>query len=276
MAVVLNAASRESLASLISRLDAWVDAATAEQATTTSDELFAVTRLLAGERSLRRLLGDSSSPEQSRTALVAQLLGGKIAAPTVEIVQAVAAARWSATIDLVEAGETLARRAAFGVAEKEGSLDDVEDELFRFGRILDREPQLATLLADTTSPVEGRLGLLDTVLAGKVGPVTASLLRQTVRLPRGRHLDVVAEQLAEQAAQRRDRSVAKVRTPVALTAQQEQKLADTLGRLYGRPISLQVELDPAVLGGLHVQVGNEVIDGSVAGKLAAARRALPS
>jgi F-type H+-transporting ATPase subunit delta len=114
------------------------------------------------------------------------------------------------------------------------------------------------------------------VIGKRVSPVAASLLRQTVRLPRSRHLDVVAEELAEMAAERRDRSVARVTTPIALTRVQEQKLTDSLGRLYGRPISLQVELDERLLGGLVVQVGGEVIDGSVAGKLAAARRTLPS
>lgn len=100
-----------------------------------------------------------------------------------------------------------------------------------------REPQLASLLGDTARPVEGRVQLLDSVLGDKVYPVTATLLREAVRLPRSRHLDVVAEELAELAAARRDRSVAKVRTPVELSSEQETKLAETLGRMYGRTIS---------------------------------------
>jgi len=163
-----------------------------------------------------------------------------------------------------------------GVAEKDGTLDDVEDELFRFGRILDREPQLNSLLADTNQSEEGRTGLLDAVLGDKVTPVVAALLRQTVRLPRGRHLDLAAEELAELAAARRHRYVARVRTAVALTPQQEQRLSASLTRLYARPMSLQIELDEHLLGGLVVEVGGELIDGSVAGRLAAAQRSLPS
>jgi F-type H+-transporting ATPase subunit delta len=170
----------------------------------------------------------------------------------------------------------LARQALLAVAEKEGSLDDVEDELFRFGRVLNREHQLGSLLADITTPADGRISLLDGLIEGKVSPVTAALLRESVQLPRDRHLDVVSEELAELAAARRDRSVARVTTPVALSPEQEQKLADSLTRLYGRPMSLQIELDPSLLGGLVVQVGGEVIDGSVSSKLAAARRSLPS
>ena len=276
MAEVLQAASRESLASATARLDAYADSAETAGLQRLGDELFAVTRLLDGERSLRRLLADPSSPEAARTGLVDRLLGQQLAAPALDTAKGLVAARWSRPGDLVSAFEALARQALLAVAEKDGSLDDVEDELFRFGRVLDREPELGSLLADTSRPADGRIALLDQLIDGKVSAVTAGLLRQTVRLPRARHIDVVSEELAELAAARRDRSVARITTPVALSPEQEQKLTDSLNRLYGRPMSLQIELDPSLLGGLVVQVGGEVIDGSVASKLAAARRSLPS
>lgn len=276
MAEVLQAASRESLASATDRLDAYADSASAADLQRLGDELFAVTRLLVEQRSLRRLLADPSSPEEARTGLVDRLLGQQLAAPTLDVAKGLVAARWSRPGDLVTAFEVLARQALLAVAEKDGSLDNVEDELFRFGRVLNREHELGSLLADTTTPAGGRISLLDRLIEGKVSPVTAALLRQSVRLPRDRHLDVVSEELAELAAARRDRSVARVATPVALSPEQEQKLTDSLTRLYGRRISLQIELDPSLLGGLVVQVGGEVIDGSVASKLAAARRSLPS
>jgi F-type H+-transporting ATPase subunit delta len=202
-------------------------------------------------------------------------VGNQLERPTLEAVAAAVTARWSRPMDLVDGLETMARNALLGSAEKDGKLDDVEDELFRFGRILDREPELAALLADVGTPADGRIALLDRLVDGKVGSATAALLRQSVRLPRGRHLDTVAEELAELAADRRQRSIARVATPVRLSTQQEDRLRDTLSRLYGRPMSLQVELDEALLGGLVVRVGGEVIDGSVAGRLEAARRQLP-
>jgi F-type H+-transporting ATPase subunit delta len=275
MAEVLQAASRESLASATDRLDAYVDSAKAADLQRLGDELFAVTRLLVEQRPLRRLLADPSTPGEARTGLVDRLLGQQLAAPTLDVARGLVAARWSRLGDLVSAFEALARQALLAVAEKDGSLDNVEDELFRFGRLLNREHQLGSLLADTATPADGRISLLDRLIDGKVSPVTAALLRQTVQLPRDRHLDVVSEELAELAAARRDRSVARVTTPVALSPEQEQKLTDSLARLYGRPMSLQIELDPSLLGGLVVQVGGEVIDGSVASKLAAARRSLP-
>lgn len=276
MAVMLQSASREALAEAETRLDAVVDQASAADLRRLGEDLFAVLRLLLAEPSLRRALADASAPASARSSLADQLLNGKVGRQAMDVLSDLVTARWSRTIDLVEAVEVLARRATLAVAEKDGSLAEVEDELFRFGRILDREPRLGALLVDPTTPAEGRVGLLGEVLGDRVRPVTKELLSQTVASPRGRALDRAAEELAELAAARRDRYVAHVRTPVALTSQQEQRLTDTLSRLYGRSMSLQVEQDVDLLGGLVVRVGGEVIDGSVAGKLAAARRSLPS
>jgi F-type H+-transporting ATPase subunit delta len=276
MASVLQSASRESLAEATTRLDAHVDATGAADLTRLAGDLFAVLSLLEREHGLRRALADSATPAEARSGLADRLLSGKVGRPALDLLSDLVSSRWSRSSDLVEAVETLARNAAFGVAEKDGSLDRVEDELFRFGRILDREPELARLLSDSATPADKRAQLLHEVLGEKVAPVTATLLEQAVRTQRSRNLDVAAEELSEQAAARRDRYVAHVRTPVRLTAEQEQRLTESLTRLYGRPISLQVELDPDLLGGLVVRVGGELIDGSVAGRVATARRTLPS
>lgn len=276
MASVLQSASREALSEAQARLDAHIDTTGASELGRLADDLFAVLGLFDREHSLRRALADPATPGEARSGLADRLLDGKIGRPALDVVSDLVKSRWSRSGDLVEAVETLGRAAAFGVAEKDGSLDRVEDELFRFGRILDREPELSRLLSDLTEPSDKRVDLLHEVLGEKVAPITATLLEQSVRIPRSRHLDVAAEQLSELAASRRDRYVAHVRTPVRLTAEQEQRLTDSLTRLYGRPISVQAELDPDLLGGLVVRVGGELIDGSVAGRLAAARRTLPS
>ncbi len=276
MASVLQSASREALRAAAARLDEHIDVTGAADLKRLADDLFAVFGLLDREHALRRALADPATSSGARSGLADRLFDGKIGRPALDVVSDVVKSRWSRAGDLLEGLESLARAAAFGVAEKNGSLDRVEDELFRFGRILDREPELSRLLSDTATPVDKRVSLLRDVLVGKVTPVTATLLEQAVRNPRSRNLVVAAEELSELAAARRDRYVAHVRTPVRMTGEQEQRLTDTLTRLYGRPISLQVELDPDLLGGLVVRVGGELIDGSVAGRLAAARRALPS
>lgn len=276
MASVLQSASRESLAGATQKLDAQVDNESPHVLTKLGNELFAVLRLLSSEPALRRSLTDPAVPPHVRTALADRLLKGKVDRHALDVVSDLVSSRWSRSLDITEALETLGRRALLGVAEKEGRIEEVEDELFRFGRILDREPQLSGLLGDRAQPAAGRVELLRKVLGRKVSPVTANLLEQTVDSPQSVPLDRAAEELSELAAARKDRYVAHVRTSVRLSAEQEQRLTDQLSNLYGRAISLQVELDPSLIGGLVVRVGDEVIDGSVSSKLAAARRGLPS
>jgi F-type H+-transporting ATPase subunit delta len=275
MTLDLQATSRDSLAGVAERLESRIAPLSAGERQQLGEQLYAVTRLLSAERILRRALSDPAIPAEQRKRLAESVLSGKISSVALETVGDLVSARWSRPADLVTATEALARQALLAAAEKQRALDGVEDQLFRFGRILDREPELASLLSDTDVPADKRVALLDEVLGDKVYPVTAALLRETVRTPRGRHLDVIAEELADLAAARRNRSVARVRTAVALSDAQEQRLTGTLSQLYGRAVSLQVELDESLLGGMVIRVGDEVIDGSVAGKLAVARRALP-
>jgi F-type H+-transporting ATPase subunit delta len=276
MALVLAATSREALDAVAKRFEDRLTPLAAGDRQKLGEELYAVTRLLVAERVLRRAFSDPATSAEQRASLASSVLGGKVSAPTLDTVSDLVGARWSSPIDLVEGTESLARTALLAAAEKQRALDDVEDQLFRFGRILERESELTTLLADTDVPADKRVGLLDAVLGTKVYPVTSALLRDLVRTPRARHLDVAAEELAELAAARRNRSVAYVRTAVALSEAQEQQLTTSLARIYGRDIALQTELDESLLGGMVIRVGDEVIDGSVSGKLAAARRAIPS
>lgn len=276
MAAVLQSASREALAQARGRLDDGIDRSSASELAQLGDDLFAVSRLLDAEVVLRRHLADATVPAASRTNLADRLLDGKVGRAALDVVSDLVSARWSRPGDLVVALRALGRQATLAVAEKDRSLDEVEDQLFRFGRIVEREPQLGRLLGDRNTPAEKRIGLLRSVLGRKVSTVTATLLEQVVRDPGARGMDLEAEELSELAAARRDRSVAHVSTAVRLSPGQEQRLVDSLTRLYGRPISLQVELDPSLLGGLVVRMGGELIDGSVAGRLAAARRSMPS
>ncbi|TCK20723.1 F0F1 ATP synthase subunit delta [Pseudonocardia endophytica] len=274
-AVSLQSTSRDSLGSAEETLDRVAGGLSAQDLSTLGGELYSVLRLLESERTLLRHLADSTVPEESRTGLARALFENKIGPAAYEVVTDLVGSRWSRPSDVLYVLETLARRALLGVAEADGELDDVEDELFRFGRVLDREPELNSLLTDPSGPVDKRVELLDTVLADKARPTTRALLEQAVRSPRGRALDLAANDLAVLAAARRDRYVARVRTAVGLSQEQEQRLAETLTRMYGRQMSLQVELDESLIGGLAVEVGGELIDGSVAGRLAAAQRKLP-
>ena len=267
----MQGASRDSLAAARGRLDSQLIDADLGRV---SDELFAVASLLDHEFVLRRALSDPSTSTDGRSGLVHTVFGRQLAAPTLDIVRAAVVARWSRPPDLTDALEDLGRQVVFISAEQNGELDEVEDELFRFGRILDREPALAAALADRSAPPARRAELLDSLLTGKVAEPTRRLLEHVVAEPRERALDHVIDALSTQAAARRSRSIARVRSSIALSPGQQSRLAAALRRIYGRDIALQTEVDPDLLGGLIVQVEDDVIDGSVASRLAAAARGL--
>jgi F-type H+-transporting ATPase subunit delta len=247
---------------------------TAGELTALADELFAVARLLDGQLSLRRSLSDPSGKPDDRAGLARRLFGSRLSPAAVDLVEAVARQRWSRPPDLVEAFTALATEVALDAAEARGELESVEDELFRFGRIVGGERQLTRILSDRKAPAEGKNALLDRLLSGKVSPVTEQLLRNTLTGPHAGGAEVAIERLSEVASRRRGQSIARVTTAVPLTDAQERRLSDVLGRIYGRTIGLQVTVDPSVLGGLVVQVGDEVIDGSIAHRLEAAGRRL--
>lgn len=268
----MQPASRAALAATRQRLESLIGRASAAQSDRVGDELGAVAVVLGEQMVIRRHLADSSVPEQIRREMIESLFESKVSEISLEILVEVVVSRWSRSLDLVTGVEELAWQALLALAEREGSLDDVEDELFRFGRILSAQPRLATLLGDVSAPAAGRVELLDTVLAGRVTPVTHRLLEQAVRAPRRRPLEEIIEELVDRAAARRERSVAYVTAAGSLSEPQEQRLVEILKRIYQRPISLKVELDPRLLGGLVIRVGDEVIDGSVATRLEQARQ----
>ena len=156
----------------------------------------------------------------------------------------------------------------------EGGLDDLEDGLFRFGRVVAGQPDLRAALADSSLPAERKQALLNALLDGKVTPVTLRLISQMVVHPRGRSLTAALDLCAGIAAQRREQLIAEVRSAVELSATQRRQLADALAASYGHQVHLNVVIDPSVVGGISVRIGDELIDGTVASRLAAVRRKL--
>ncbi len=260
-----------SRASLRALRDAVSGRADAQQL---SDELYAVVGLLATQGSLRRALTDPALAVDRKTSIVDQLLGKQLSAPTLRLVKTGVELRWSESRDLVDALEELAVDSALAVAEAAGQLDEVEDELFRFERILDGEAALRAALTDQALPDDRKRELLHRLLDGKVSDVTFSLLERAVIAPRGRTIEQVITDLSALAAKRRDRLIARVTTAVELTDQEQTDLAAALQRNFGSDVQLQVVVDPELLGGLTVRIGDELIDGSVARQLAEARRRL--
>ena len=269
----MRGASRASFAGLTERLEA-ENITSPTVATRLGDELFAVVGLLDTEHGLRRALSDPGKPAAEKAAVASALLHGKVTERTEALVVAAVEARWATSGDMVDAIEQLAIEALVLTAEAENGLDDLEDGLFRFGRVVAAQPELRAALASTSLPADGKDELLSTLLRGKVTPVTLRLITQMVTHPRGRALPVALDMCASIAARRRQQLIAVVRSAVELTAAQQRRLAGALAATYGHRVHLNIVIDPSVIGGISVQIGDELIDATAARRLAAVRRKL--
>ncbi|MDQ1374083.1 MAG: F-type H+-transporting ATPase subunit delta [Actinomycetota bacterium] len=163
--------------------------------------------------------------------------------------------------------------ALFEVAKAEGSLETVEDELFKVARTIEGSDELRGTLADAGIPLERRIGIVHDVFR-TAHPTTLALLSFVVSTGRTRDLTAIIDRLVQKAAEERQEAVAEVRTAVALDDELQRRLAEAVGKATGKKVSLKVIVDPSVLGGVAVQVGDTVIDGTVRTRLNQLREAL--
>ncbi len=239
-----------------------------------SEDLFAVTSALDGNIPLRRAVGDPSRDAAPKAALVEQLFGGRISTDAVEVVKAAVSQRWAEERDLPDLLEELAVSSVVAAAEKQGRADQVEDDLFRFERIVAGNPGLRDALTDRRSDMQGKDELVSTLLEGKASDEAVRLVRQAVRSPRGRRFDTVIERYLGIASVRREELAAVVTSAIDLDASQRDRLVTALTTYYHKTVHLNVVVDPAVLGGIRVQVGDDVVDGTILRRLETARRLL--
>jgi F-type H+-transporting ATPase subunit delta len=154
-------------------------------------------------------------------------------------------------------------RALFEIARAEGTLDEVEDELFRFARSYESSDELRNALSDEQIPAAKRQAIVEDLLGGKATPTTTQLVSMVIGSGRARDLPAIIDRLVERASAAKNLEVAEVRTAVPLTPDQETRLAAALANATGKQVNLKVVVDPSVLGGLVATVGDTVIDGSV-------------
>lgn len=235
-------------------------------------DMYAACDLLEREKSLREALSDSGRSERTRGEIVAHLLGGKVSPLALDVLTQVVRQRWSSPQDLVSAIRILGDQAAFSVAADSGTLEEVEDEIFRIGRIIASSSELQSALTDPALPASSTMGIVRDLLAGKVTSTTAQVVGFSLSHLQGRRIEQAMDELVDLAAEQRQRLVAVVRVARPLDPDLEQRMAAALTSLTGRSVTLNVVVDPTVLGGAHVTVGGEVIDGTIATRLAEARR----
>lgn len=268
---ITGAVSRASLAEAKERLEAVIPSAGPAGL---GGDLFAVLHLIDREHGLRRAVSDPARDGADKAQLVQILLEGKVSPAALGLVADVVRLRWSKPSELADAVETLAVTAEAARAEADGQIDDLEDELFRFGRVVEGEAALRGALAGSGLPDDRKLGLVNALLEGKVTPATLTLVTELVVRPRGRSLEGGLAEYGRLVAHRRQRLVALVRTPTELSAQQRTRLAAVLAAAYGHEVHLNIEIDPSTIGGLSIEIGDEIIDGTIAGRLDDVRRRL--
>lgn len=270
----MQAASRESYAAARERLDAYIRDAEAAAIAATGEELGAVADLLRREPRLRRALSDPARAGENRAALLGSLLGDKVGADTKKLLDALVSGRWSAPSELLDATERLGVEALLASADRAGDLGEVEDELFRFGQLVAADAALSNALSDPIAPAAQRAELTRALLSGKARPVTVRLVEVALAGFGGRSFTAALSRLVELAAERRDRQVAYVTVAAPLTEADERRLGGKLTELYGREVTVKQTVDPAVLGGMSVQIGADLYDGTIARRLTETRNAL--
>lgn len=234
-------------------------------------DLFAVADALEASPSLRRAVTDPGTPENARKALVHGLFDGKISSGAAELVAEGAARRWSGGRTFAAALERQGVRAQLIISDRAGDLDETEDELFRFARTVESSAELRNVLADRAVPAAERQTLVGSLLEGRTTTSTEVLARRAV-VGRERSFGHTLESYVTQAAQQKNRVIATVRVARPLTDDQRDRLREVLRKQVGRDVAIQEVVDEKVLGGIRVELGNEVIEGTVVSKLEDARR----
>ena len=273
----MRSASRDAQSAVVARFDAISGSLSTDQLSTLSDELTAVGKVLLDEPILARHLAEATGETDAKKQLLNRLLGGRVGSTTLDLLDTAVSVRWSRTEDFAGAIQHVARLSLLARADRDYQADEVAEQLFRFGRVLDSEPQLTTLLGDYSKPASDRVALLRNVLdrASGTNQTATALLSQTVELLDGERVDEAVRDLAQLAVARRGEVVAAVSAAAELSDSQRRRLTEVLSRIYHTPVSVQLTVDPELLGGLSVAVGDEVIDGTLASRLAAAATKLP-
>ena len=238
---------------------------------TVAQDLFGVSDLVRSEPGLRRVATDASVPGEAKADLMRGMLSGKVSTEALDVVTAAVSQRWSAGRDLPDALEELGVVAA--VRSTGSDVARLEDEIFAVGRLVQANPELRDALSDPARSRHDKSALISALLGDKVLPATIALAQQSLS---GSHrtVTVALDSYQKVAAEVRGQGVATVRVAQPLDQAEHDRLAAALARTYGREVHLNVIVDPEVIGGIRVEIGDDVIDGTVSSRLDEAGRRL--
>ena len=241
---------------------------------TVAEELFSVADAIDSSNQLVRLLSDAGRPAEVKQSAVRSLLGRRVATPALEATLDVVRHHWSEQEDILDALELLGVTALLDQAQREDDLELVENQLFQVSRLIDGTPELSSALdGERENPAE-RTVILTRLLEGRSDRITIALVARAVgRRTESKPARRVAE-FARFASERRRRSFASVASAVPLNQAQQDRLGALLTGIYGREIHINLQVDPDVVGGLRIQVGDDLYDATVLARLSRAREQL--
>jgi F-type H+-transporting ATPase subunit delta len=269
--MTMRGASAESRAELVSQLDRALGSSDAARL---GDDLFGVASVLRSEPGLRRVATDVSTDASAKAGLVRGIFEGKLSEPAVDLVTEAVRRRWTSARDLADTLEELGVRAVVHSAgSSPADSGQLSDELFTVHRLVEEDVELRSALTDPARSVADRRQLLANLLDGRALDATVTLAQQSLsgsyRTP-----GVALEAYEKVAASVHSQRVARVHVAQELSESEQLRLQQALSRQYGREVHVNVVVEPGLLGGMRVEIGEDVIDGTVAARLDEARRRL--
>ncbi len=238
-----------------------------------ADELFAVVDLLESQAPLRRSLSDASSTADGRAALATRLFASRISSSAMAVLAEVARGNFSSGRRLVATLENQGLRALLRAARESGDLERVQEELHDFAMTVDSDAALADTLRNRTYPLEARRELVSRLISNRAHPVAERLLVRAAAA-RVRTLPLTVRSYLGMAAALAGEQIARVTVARPLDEARTERLRRALEAQVGGPVTLQIEVDPEVLGGMNIVMGDHIIESTTAGRLDDARRLL--
>lgn len=255
----MGSATRNALAAATAELDA-----ARGLKLVTGEQLLSAGRAIAGSTQLRAVLSDPSIGQSEKSGLIGAIFT-KLDATAAKLLGGIVGSRWSNPDELVDGIEAIGIRALAAAAGKDAG---IEGELFAVGRAIASDPELELALGGKLGDPEAKGELIGRLIATKASPATLAILSHLVQSPRGRRIGELVSGAADAVAEASNRQIATVTAATELSAAQQKRLATALTAQYGRETRIDVIVDPSILGGLRVQVGDDVVDGTVSARLA--------
>ena len=255
----MGSATREALASA---RDALAKVSSTD-ALATGTQLFEAARIIGGSAQLRAVLADPSVAGPDKSSVIGKIFSG-IGAQAQALLGEIVASRWSTQDDLLAGIEEVGIRA---VASSASSGASIESELFSFGAAVSSDPELELAVGSKLGTPAAKSALVTTLLAKKASPQTLAIVDHLVQQPRGRRIGELVRTAASLVADQAGLTVATVITAAPISPAQLDRLRAGLSKSYGRELRLNQVIDPSIIGGIRVQIGDDVIDGSVSTRI---------